>query len=63
MHVITLGIAALVVSAVTMQMAVASLQADCKGCIEDRPLSLLNRTCYVSGMRYPAVHPSKLINP
>lgn len=51
MHVITLGTAALVVSAATVQMTVASLQADCKGCIEDRPLSLLNRTCYVSGMR------------
>ncbi|WP_324733205.1 hypothetical protein [Pseudomonas paeninsulae] len=63
MHVITLGTAALVVSAVTMKMAVASLQADCKGCIEDNLLSLINRTCYVSGMRCPVVHPSKPINP
>lgn len=51
MHVITLGTAALVVSAATVQMTVASLQADCKGCIEDSPLSIINRTCYVSGMR------------
>lgn len=63
MHVITLGTAALAVSAVTMQMAVASLQVDCKGCIEDSLLSLISQTCYVSGMRYSAVHPSKPINP
>lgn len=51
MHVITLGTATLAVSAVTMQMAGASLQADCKGCIEGSPLSLISQICYVSGMR------------
>ena len=46
MHVIKLSIAALAVSAATMQMAAASQQADSKGFIEDSTLNILNRTFY-----------------